>query len=355
MGRIRWVRGLVLAAVVTAIAAACAPPPPPEVPPGSGHDGLRVMTYNLLGAQADAQVFSEHAGWAARVDQLQPDVLVVQEAQTEDVSALRDLPATDYVLAAYQTWACDLKPNREGVAILVRAGLDVVDSGARHLGASCIDPTMRRVLVWADVQLATGPFRVYSTHLTAGGGAAEASRRAQIEELRRFAAEQDPTGARRWVVTGDLNVTPESSDYRLLLDGPPGGDGTGPLVDTFVESSPAAGDPLVCPSVADDDVAGMQLLLASPGLVRTCGYTAGWPKDDNWIGCDLLSLCTSWERRRDLSVRIRIDDVLRPAGGPVEVLAAHVPNRADPDWAAPGAEWFRLSDHLPYVVDLAVG
>ena len=354
MGRSRGIRGVVVAGVLTALVAACAPSPPPDVPPGSGHDGLRVMTYNLLGAQADALVVSEHAGWAARVDQLQPDVLVVQEAQTEDVSALRDLPATDYVLAAYQTWQCDLKPNPEGVAILVRAGLPVVDSGTRHLGASCADPTMRRVLVWADVQLDGGPFRIYGTHLTAGGGAAEASRRAQIEELRSFAAAQDPAAERRWVVSGDVNVTPDSDDYRLLLEGPAGGDGAPTLVDTFVESSPPAGDPSTCPSVADGDDAGMQLLLATPSLVRTCGYTAGWPKDDNWIGCDLLSLCTSWERRRDLSVRIRIDDVLRPAGGPVSVLGTYVPNREDPDWAAPGAEWFRLSDHLPYVVDLAV-
>ena len=32
--------------------------------------------------------------------------------------------------------------------------------------------------------------------------------------------------------------------------------------------------------------------------------------------------------------------------------AVAVPNRSDADWASPGAEWFRLSDHLPYVVDL---
>ena len=360
MGRIGWTRGsswarrTALAAVLAGVVGACAPPPSPQVPPGAGHEGLRVMTYNLLGAQADALVYSEHAGWAARIDQLQPDVLVVQEAQTEDVSALRDLPLTDYVLAVYQTWECDLKPNREGVAILVRSGVDLLGGGSRHLGASCVDPTMRRVLAWADVQLESGPFRIYGTHLTAGGGAAAASRNAQIEELRRFAAAQDPDGARRWVLAGDVNVTPDSDGYRLLLEGSADSAEAGTLVDTFVEHSPVAADPSACPSVADGDTAAMQVLLANSDGVRQCGYAAGWPKDDNWIGCDLLSLCVSWEQRRDTSVRIRIDDVLRPAGGPVEVLDAVVPNRADPDWAAPGAEWYRLSDHLPYLVDLAV-
>jgi hypothetical protein len=45
---------------------------------------------------------------------------------------------------------------------------------------------------------------------------------------------------------------------------------------------------------------------------------------------------------------------MRPDGGPVTVANAFVPNRADPDWASPGAEWYRLSDHLPYLVDLSV-
>jgi endonuclease/exonuclease/phosphatase family metal-dependent hydrolase len=355
MRGINWVRGAVVAVALVLVAAACVPSPRPELPPAGGHDGLRVMTYNVLGMQADANVFDEHAGWAARVDQLQPDVLVVQEAQSDDVSALRDLPVTEYVLAAYQPWACDLKPSPEGVAILVRAGIEVLDGGGRHLGASCVDPTVRRVLVWADVQLEGGPLRVYGTHLTAGEGAAEGSRHAQIEQLRAIADEDDAPGARRWLVAGDFNVAPDDAGYELLLEGPTGRPGPGPLLDTFVEAQPAASDPSSCPTVLEGDSAAMAALLADPQHVRGCGYTAGWAKDDNWIGCDLLSLCNSWERRRDTSVRMRIDGVLRPAGGPFEVLGTHVPNRADPDWAAPGAEWFRLSDHLPYVVDLLVG
>jgi endonuclease/exonuclease/phosphatase family metal-dependent hydrolase len=349
------VRAAIVVVALVLVAAACAPSPTPALPPGSEHDGLRVMTYNVLGMQADSQLYREHAGWAARVDQLRPDVLVVQEVQSDDVSALRDLPATEYVLAAYQPWACDVKPSPEGVAILVRAGLDVLGGGGRHLGSSCVDPTVRRVLVWAEVQLESGPFRIYGTHLTSGEGAAEASRNAQIGQLRSIVDEDDPAGAGRWVLAGDFNVAPDSAGYRLLVDGVEGDPGPGPLLDTFVEAHPGAADPSSCPTVLDGDALGMQALLADPQHVRDCGYTAGWAKDDNWIGCDLLSLCTSWERRRDTSVRMRIDGVLRPAGGPVEVLHTFVPNRADADWAAPGAEWFRLSDHLPSVVDLAVG
>ncbi|HLU41894.1 MAG TPA: hypothetical protein VKZ55_05815, partial [Microthrixaceae bacterium] len=115
---------------------------------------------------------------------------------------------------------------------------------------------------------------------------------------------------------------------------------------------PGAADPATCPSVPEGDEAAMAQLLADPEHVRRCGYTGGWPKDSNLLACDLLSLCVSWQEREQLSVRIRIDHVMRPDGGPVQVVRGFVPNRADTDWASPGAEWFRLSDHLPYVVDL---
>jgi hypothetical protein len=35
------------------------------------------MTFNVLGSQGDGNIFSEHAGWAARIGQLRPDVLVL--------------------------------------------------------------------------------------------------------------------------------------------------------------------------------------------------------------------------------------------------------------------------------------
>ena len=169
-------RMVLLVAALVAIAASCAPMPPGDLPPGDPADGLRVMTYNLLGAQADGAVFSEHAGWAARIDQLRPDVLVVQEAQSEDVAALRGLTTEDYTLAAYQWWACDRKGNPEGVAILVRSDITVANGGGTNIGGSCSDPTVRRVLVWADLQLPGGPLRIYGTHLTSGDGPAAGSR-----------------------------------------------------------------------------------------------------------------------------------------------------------------------------------
>ena len=312
------------------------------------------MTYNVLGMQADSAVVDEHAGWAARIDQLRPDVLVVQEVQSDDVSALRDRPMTDYVLAAYRPWQCDLKPSPEGVAILVHSELSFVGGGGTHLGTSCSDPTMRRVLVWADLEVGGATWRIYGTHLTAGDGPAAASRLAQIRELRATVAAHDPAGEGRWLVTGDLNVTPDGADYSAALEGSPGELAPGRLVDTAAEGTPAS-DPVACPGYAEDHAAGMALLLAEPQRARDCAYTGGWPKDGNWLACDLLSFCVSWEQRRDLSVRIRIDYVLRAEEGPAEVLATHVPNRADADWASPGAEWFRLSDHLPYVVDLTLG
>ena len=297
------------------------------------------MTYNLLGAQGDAAVFSEHAGWAARIDQLRPGVLVLQEAQSDDVAAVLGLTTTGYSLAAYRWWDCDSKGNPEGVAILVRDDLTVTGGGSTVLGSSCTDPSMERVLVWADLDVG-GPLRVYGTHLTAGGGAAAGSRAAQITALR----------AR---IAADLNLTPGTAEYRALL-GTAGGPAPGEMVDTLVDVSPVAATTSVCPSWSESDPAAQPFLLSHPESVRACGYTAGWAKDTNPLTCEVLSLCVAWEVRRDTSVRIRIDDVLRAAGGPVRTVRAFVPHRDDPDWASPGAEWFRLSDHLPYVADLEV-
>lgn len=351
-GLTRWAAS---AATVLTLAA-CAPSPPSPAPeplaPEPAESGLRLMTWNLLGAQADGLVFSEHAGWAARVDQLQPDVLVLQEAQSDDVQALLDLPSTDYTLAVHVPWECDLKPSREGVAILVKATVGLLGAGGTHVGETCFDPTVRRVLVWADLDVAGGPFRVYGTHLTAGGGGSAESRNAQIRLIRQLLAAEDPADARRWVLAGDLNANPQDTSYRLMLGDLPSDPMPYRLVDTFAELEPDAATPAACPAVPEGDADAMAALLADPAHVRRCGYTSGWPKDSNWLGCDVLSYCVSWEQRRELSVRVRIDDVLRAADGPVQVLRGFVPNRADADWASPGAEWFRLSDHLPYVVDL---
>ncbi|MFM7063457.1 MAG: endonuclease/exonuclease/phosphatase family protein [Actinomycetes bacterium] len=344
---------VLLLAVVGLVAAACAAPPPPVLPPAPAGPALRVMTFNLLGAQGDDAVYSEHAGWAARVDQLQPDVLVVQEAQSEDVSALLSRTTTDYQLAAYELWWCDTKNNPEGVAVLVRGDVPLGGGGGTNLGGSCQDPTLSRVLVWADVTYAGQPYRVYGTHLTAGGGTAALSRARQIDLVRERIAVDDPAATRRWLLAGDLNFVPGSGDYQRMLEGLPGSTGPGTMVDTFAELHPGAASPSTCPQYPSSDTTAQTYLLANPEVVRACGYTAGWAKDENLLQCEVLSLCTSWETRQGTSVRNRIDIVLAPAGGPLEVTRTFVPNRADADWASPGAEWFRLADHLPYVVDLA--
>lgn len=340
-------------AVLALVLTACVPPPP-TLTPRPAESGLRVMTFNVLGAQGDANVFSEHAGWAARIDQLLPDVLVVQEAQYDDVQALLDLTSTEYSIASYQQWECDLKGSREGVALLVRSRLGTPNGGGTHVGGSCFDPTVRRVLAWVDLDLESGPLRVYGTHLTAGGGASGESRDAQIRAIRQIVLEADPDDDRRWVLVGDMNAHPGSGSYELLTAGSPESPAPYRFVDTFAEWSPESADPGVCPAVAAGDLDAMQFLWTHPEHVRRCGYTSGWPKDDNWLGCDVLSFCISWEARRDTSVRVRIDHVLRPEGGPVGVIHTFVPNRSDPDWAVPGAEWYRLSDHLPLVADLAI-
>lgn len=343
-----------LIAVVALTVLGCVPPSAPStLDPRTATSGLRVMTYNLLGAQADDRVFDEHAGVAARVDQLRPDVLVLQEAQSDDVVALLTRTSTKYRLASYLQWNCDTKPAPEGVAILVRDTITVSDSGRRHVGETCVNPTVRRVLVWADLELPGGPVRVYGTHLTAGSGPAGESRIQQIREIRNQIAGDDPSNAGRWLFAGDMNTAPGKPDFRLITDGEPGADSVA-MTDTFAEISVTAADPAACPTLSSGDAAGLAFLMANPTLVAACGYTAGWPKDDNFFGCDVLSWCTSWQQRAELPVRDRIDDVFRSRTGPVRAINGFVPNPGDSDWAAPGAEWFRLSDHLPYVVDVDI-
>lgn len=346
-------RALVVAAtsVVAVVLSACAPAPPADpLPPLPRSGTLRVVSWNVLGAQGDDRVYDEEAGWAARVGQLAADVVVLQEASLVDVSDIVDPAGPGYTSAAHVLWECDLKTEKEGVAVLVRNGVAVTGAGGTHVGDSCLDPSVRRILVWADVELGGTTVRVYGTHLTAGGGAAEQSRNEQIRRIRALIATHEAEGVGRWVLAGDLNFAIGSTSHRLMFQGEPGLPGPATVVDTQAEASPPSGSRATCPGVASTDTAGMAALWDDPALVRTCGYTAGWPKDDNWVGCELLSLCDSWEDRRDNSVRIRIDYVLRSGG--LATGAVHVPNRTDTDWAVPGAEWYRLSDHLPVVADL---
>lgn len=346
----RWV--LVVTGLV--IASACASPPPSPLPPAPPADGLRVMTYNLLGVNGDDAVFNEHAGWAARIDQINPDVVVLEEAQAADVQAIVGRTSTAYVLVAYAQWECDLKPEREGVAILVKATIATLGGGGTSIGESCVNPTVKRVMVWADLDLAAGPLRVYGTHLSQPGVDYDGSRNNQIRLVKSFATSEDHADDRRWVLAGDLNVRPGDSSYRLLTGADPNEPGPYGLVDSWAQLTPDAADPVQCPTYSSGDATGMAYLWANPDVVRRCGYSAGWPKDDNWLACNVFSLCVAWEQRQVTSVRERLDYVLIPEGGPVRAVAGFVPNRADDDWAAAGQEWFRLSDHLPYVVDLDV-
>ena len=204
-----WGVRATIGAGLAVVVAACVPSSPPErLEPTPVPDGVRVMTYNLLGAQADGNVFDEWAGWAARLDQLRPDVVVLQEAQGDDVSAILGRTTTPYALASYRIWECDAKGNPEGVAILVRTSIAVVGA-VEPVGESCIDPGSD--VFWCGPTSMVGPFGVRH-HLT--GRRSAASRGAdpgdQADHHR-----ADPGDDRRWLFAGDVNVTPGSFGYRL--------------------------------------------------------------------------------------------------------------------------------------------
>jgi endonuclease/exonuclease/phosphatase family metal-dependent hydrolase len=187
---------------------------------------------------------------------------------------------------------------------------------------------MRRVLAWADLTVDGHAVRVYGTHLSAGSGAAAASRAAQIEAVRERIGTEIARGERRIVLAGDMNVAPDGSEYPHLV----GSVASPPLLsDAFAAVHPHAADAARCPSIATTDAAGLAALWADPSLAADCGYSAGWPKDDNFLGCDVASWCVSWLDRAAASPSERIDYVLIGPG--VGVAAARVPSRADADWA----------------------
>jgi endonuclease/exonuclease/phosphatase family metal-dependent hydrolase len=262
----------------------------------------------VLGAEAGTH---QHRLLAQRLHALAPDVVCLQEARRPLVRRLRRaLP--DLGAATFVSKRCErrLPPWQEGLATL--ATTRPVRTAGHDLGAG------RRVAVESVHHVGETVLHLFNVHLDT-----ETVERARNVEALLALCAQRCAGGGVPVVVGDLNTKPRPAHhpdraYDALR--------SGGFVDAVAELEPAAADPARCPGVAG----------SAPTLdeCARCGYT-------------------NWHAARHPSERVgppqqRLDYVLVPADGAVEVVAARTPTPADADF-----EGFRpISDHVPVVADL---
>jgi endonuclease/exonuclease/phosphatase family metal-dependent hydrolase len=292
-------------------------------------DGVRLMTWNIWGQYADGKGFDEQRGIAARIRELHPDVVGLSEAQDGDISRILSLLGGTYADAERLPETCDKSLN---VTILVRrsggAVERVVGAGGVHIADTCkqqTDPDLR-ALVWVDVRLRNGvTLRAYVTHLSSFANTAV--KRREIDKVRRTIAAH---AGSRWALAGDMNAQPGDADFTRVMGR------ARKYRDAYAVVHPGADR---CTSMPSTEYSQPQVP-ANQKKARDCGYTF-W-----YTG--------SWQVRAKFLPWIALDHVFLPATSHVRVGAARVPQRTDADWARAGRAWYRLSGHLPMIVDLRV-
>jgi len=291
--------------------------------------GVRLMTWNIWGQYADGVGFDEQRGIAARIGELHPDVVGLSEAQNGDISRILSLLGHTYTDVERLPETCDKSLN---VTILVRrsggAVQRVVSAGGVHIANTCKQPSDPdlRALCWVDLKLRNGStFRAYVTHLSSFDNTAV--KRHEIDRVRRTIAGH---AGSRWALAGDMNAQPRDADFARLIGGAP------KYRDAYAVVHPGADK---CTSMPSTEYSKPKVP-ANQKKARDCGYTF-W-----YTG--------SWQVRAKFLPWIALDHVFLPPTSHVRVGAARVPQRTDADWAKAGSAWYRLSGHLPMIVDLRV-
>jgi endonuclease/exonuclease/phosphatase family metal-dependent hydrolase len=269
---------------------------------------VRVVTWNVLGACADRGV---HDGIAARLRDLAPDVVALQEARRP--LTCRVARRGGFASRTFVAKRGDLRfpTHQEGLATLARHR---IRHRARHdLRAG------RRVALDVTVDVDGIVVRVVNAHLDTD----VAGRAVNVDALLRAVTS---SGGPPPVVVGDLNTKPRGPGhpdraYETLV-------GAG-WVDALAASRPDAADPVACPGDVRREPA--------PGEAARCGYT-------NWHDARRAE-------ERGGEPRHRLDYVLVPRDSAIVVERVWTPVD-DLD----GLDAYRpLSDHLPVVADLRIG
>ena len=145
---------------------------------------MRIITWNM-GCGPRASQYRKHHddAWTYLLDDLRPDVALVQEALLARIDVARE---------GHAITLCDLAPEvRAGTAVLVRSfetnPVESIVVGPETYTAAC------------EVQTATGPLRVASVHVYPGDK--------QYADLRRLSELLGPISAERPIlVGGDFNA-----------------------------------------------------------------------------------------------------------------------------------------------------
>lgn len=163
------------------------------------------------------------------------DVLTLQEV--ENLPVLQKF-LQEHLPGVFQDVILVEGNDRRGidVAVLSKFPVTQVVSHKDHqfpLADGSGQTSFNRDLLRVDLDVRGTPFTVYTSHFKSkrGGPRSDNERIAEAQETRRIlAAEMAPFESRRFVVTGDLNDTPDSKTLRVLTEpyqGQPG------LIDTL--------------------------------------------------------------------------------------------------------------------------
>ena len=205
-----------------------------EVTPESAQTSLRVMTYNVLGANTDGSAeggttiapwSSRRSGVAALIHQATPDVMGIQEAATfvtsvQGYGGVRQIDDLMELLPDYRLAATEIPPTQHGY---MRTGNYIIykPSTMTAVGAGGYwDIGGGRWGVYQEMQVrSTGAkFLFVTTHLTASAGSAyDSTREAETNYLLRDASSVAGPEHVRVVYAGDFN-----SDVGIFhaFDGP---------------------------------------------------------------------------------------------------------------------------------------
>jgi len=144
---------------------------------------MRVVTWNMgCGSRQSAYKRSHAEAWDYLVNELRPDVALLQEARLANVEAAR---------ATFSVRVCEVATGVEaGTAVLVR-GREVTDAKAISVSASSYAAT-------AEVKTDAGPLTVVSAHIWTG--------KSQYADLARLVELAAGSFATPVLVGGDFNA-----------------------------------------------------------------------------------------------------------------------------------------------------
>ncbi|TAK62428.1 MAG: hypothetical protein EPO24_04930 [Bacteroidetes bacterium] len=287
-----------------------------------GGDTLRIATYNVLNYPGSDPA-TRNPYFRAVVHSMQPDVLVVQEMQSQvGVDGLSNNVLNYYTAGLYTSVPFNDGPDSDNA-------LFYKSSKVTFISANYINTALRRIAeyvvkpTWSNEVL-----RIYSLHLKAGStNDDESKRRAECTILRNYLNTQLPPGT-NFIIVGDFN-TYASSDSGLQV-----------LLSSATDNDGRAKDPLNLVGTWNNNSSFKNYHTQSP-RVRSFGGGTNGGMDDRF---DLI--LTSYSSLND-NIVLSSYKAYGNDGNHLNDSINHLPNFAVPDSVANGLHY--AADHIPVV------